>query len=322
MHYLLTATVRWQKGGGKDRVQVRPELVEITESGAPASRWQQSFDAAITDVFQVQADIATKVAQALGGALGAGEERKLSEKPTENLEAYDAFLKGEAASNGMASVDPLSLRKALGFYEQAVALDPNFVQGWARVSMANSALYYWGLPTSTLDERSRQAAEKAVSLAPRRPEGYRALGDYERLIRANFSAALRAVRQGSEPGDGERRHPRRHRACRGGPRPVGRGGRASEAGRASRSAIRHAGAAPGRGARHAPAVSGGSRGSRPGPGARPVEPFCNPRQGLDFPRRRRPEQRSRSSSRGVGSRQPHRACRVLRDLRRPGLGAG
>ena len=99
-HYLLTATVRWQKGGGSSRVQVRPELVEVRESGAPASRWQQSFDAAITDVFQVQSDIATKVAQALGGALGAGEEQRLSEKPTENLAAYDAFLKGEAASSG------------------------------------------------------------------------------------------------------------------------------------------------------------------------------------------------------------------------------
>ena len=100
----------------------------------------------------------------------------------------------------MASADPLSLRKALGFYEQAVALDPDFVQGWARVSMANSALYYWGLPTSTLDERSRQAAEKAVSLAPHRPEGYRALGDYERMIRGNFSAALQQYAKGQSLG--------------------------------------------------------------------------------------------------------------------------
>ena len=72
-----------------------PELVEVTGSGAPTSKWQQPFDAALTDVFQVQSDIATKVAQALGGALGAGEEKRLSEKPTQNLAAYDAFLKGE-----------------------------------------------------------------------------------------------------------------------------------------------------------------------------------------------------------------------------------
>src|SRR5262249_51615836 len=55
--YLLTATVRWQKSGDKSRVQVAPELVEIKESEAPATRWQQPFDASITDVFQVQSDI-------------------------------------------------------------------------------------------------------------------------------------------------------------------------------------------------------------------------------------------------------------------------
>ena len=101
-------------------------------SGAPASKWQQPFDAALTDVFQVQSDIATKVAQALGVALGAGEEKRLSEKPTQNLAAYDAFLKGEEASNSLAADDPPNLRKALGFYEQAVALDPGFAQAWAQ----------------------------------------------------------------------------------------------------------------------------------------------------------------------------------------------
>jgi TolB-like protein/tetratricopeptide (TPR) repeat protein len=189
-HYLLTATVRWQKGAGGSRVQVRPELVEVGESSAPASRWQQPFDAAITDVFQVQSDIATKVAEALGGALGSGEENRLAEKPTENLAAYDAFLKGEAASGGMSAIDPLSLRKALGFYEQAVALDPNFVQAWARVSTTNSNLYYYGLPTQSLADRSRQAAEKAVALAPKRPEGYQAMGDYQRAVLADFPKAL------------------------------------------------------------------------------------------------------------------------------------
>ncbi|HEY2798309.1 MAG TPA: protein kinase [Thermoanaerobaculia bacterium] len=199
-HYLLTATVRWQKGAGGSRVQVRPELVEVRESSAPASRWQQSFDAAITDVFQVQSDIATKVAQALGGALGSGEEQRLAEKPTENLAAYDAFLKGEAASAGMSNSDPLSLRKALGFYEQAVALDPGFVQGWARVSTVNSALYYWGLPSQALDTTAKQAAEKTVALAPRRPEGYQALGDYQRMVKADFEAALQQYAKGQSLG--------------------------------------------------------------------------------------------------------------------------
>ena len=71
--YLLTATVRWQKGaGGASRVQVSPELVEIPRSGAPTSKWQQPFDAALTDVFQVQSDIAARVARELDLALGDG----------------------------------------------------------------------------------------------------------------------------------------------------------------------------------------------------------------------------------------------------------
>ena len=188
--YLLTATVRWQKIGGSSRVHVSPELVDVTQRNAPTSRWQQAFDANLTDVFQVQSDIATKVAQSLGVALGAGEEKRLSEKPTENLAAYDAYLKGEEVSNGMAVTDPPSLRKGLGFYEQALALDPNFAQAWARVSIANSTLYFQSTPTPQLTERARQAAEKAVALAPNRPEGYQALGSYQRLIVVDPSRAL------------------------------------------------------------------------------------------------------------------------------------
>src|SRR5262249_19521604 len=113
--YLLTATVRWDKGSGGNRVQVNPELVEVKESGAPASRWQQPFDAALSDVFQVQSDIATKVAQSLGVALGAGQEKSIADRPTENLAAYDAFLKGEAASAEMSRIDPPGVRRSLPF---------------------------------------------------------------------------------------------------------------------------------------------------------------------------------------------------------------
>jgi TolB-like protein/tetratricopeptide (TPR) repeat protein len=201
--YLLTATVRWEKSGGTNRVHVSPELVDVTRPDAPTSKWQQPFDATLTGVFQVQSEIATKVAQSLGGALGAGEERRLSEKPTQNLEAYDAFLKGEGAANDLAATDPPSLHKAIGFYEQAVALDPEFAQAWARVSSANSFLYVASTPMPALAERSRQAGEKAVALAPNRPEGYLALGEYERRISADYNRAFEQLQKGLRvaPGD-------------------------------------------------------------------------------------------------------------------------
>ena len=187
--YLLTATVRWQKGTGASRVHVSPELVEVRESGAPASKWQQPFDAAVTDIFQVQSDIATRVAQALGVALGSVEEKRLMEKPTQNLAAYEAFLKGEEAMNRLGN-DLSSPRKALGFYEQAVALDPGFAQAWARASQANSWVYRQDSPRPEFAERARQAAEKAAALAPDHPESYLALGIYQGYVLHDRTGAI------------------------------------------------------------------------------------------------------------------------------------
>jgi serine/threonine-protein kinase len=194
--YLLTGTIRWQKGGGTSRVQVSPELVEIKKSGAPASKWQQPFDAQLTEVFQVQSDIATKVAQALGVALGAGDEKRLSEKPTHNLAAYDAFLKAEEAAFSLGTNDVPALRRALASYEEAVALDPGFGEAWAQVSRANSLLYDNATPTPALAERARQAAERVLALAPDRPEGNLALGDYQRLVVRDSHSAMERYVQG------------------------------------------------------------------------------------------------------------------------------
>jgi tetratricopeptide (TPR) repeat protein/TolB-like protein len=130
--YLLMATVRWQKSAGSNRVQVTPELVAVIESQAPASKWQQPFDAAMTDVFQVQADIATQVARALGVALGATDEKQISQKPTENLAAYDAFLKGEEASR------KFYLKEARAAYERAISLDPHFAMAMLGLAQYSS----------------------------------------------------------------------------------------------------------------------------------------------------------------------------------------
>jgi TolB-like protein len=190
--YLLTATLRWEKVGGKSRVHVSPELVDVTHPDAPISKWQQPFDAALTDVFQVQSDIATRVAQALGVVLGAGEEERLTEKPTQNLAAYDAFLRGEEASKGLAAADPPSLRRAIAHYDQAVALDPGFAQAWAQLSRSHSFNYSNSVPTPAEREQARAAAERALALAPGLPAAHLALGDY---YQATLGDWLRASEQ-------------------------------------------------------------------------------------------------------------------------------
>jgi len=187
--YLLTATVRWEKSAGMSRVHVTPELVDVSGSGAPASTWQQPFDANLTDVFQVQSEIASKVAQALGVALGAGETKRLSEKPTENLAAYDSFLKGEELFRGSQN-ERDSERKQLLFYEQAVALDPGFARAWARVAAAGAFLYDSDPSQPELAERSRLAAERALVIAPESPETYYALGAYQRFVMKDNARAF------------------------------------------------------------------------------------------------------------------------------------
>ncbi|MGH7511428.1 MAG: hypothetical protein ACREOQ_00755 [Gemmatimonadales bacterium] len=176
--YLLTGTVRWDKAGSSSRVRVIPELVDARPGQAAHSRWGEQFDAAMTDVFQVQGDIATKVADALGLALADSTQRELTAKPTENLAAYDEFLKGEAASQAMGVTDPPSLRRAIGFYERAVALDSLFATAWARLSHARTRLYANGVPDPALGEQARLAAERARRLKPKEPLVYRAFGAY------------------------------------------------------------------------------------------------------------------------------------------------
>jgi eukaryotic-like serine/threonine-protein kinase len=176
--YLLVGKVRWAKlPGGASRVQVSPELIDTRTADA---RWQRPFDAALTDVFQVQADIAGQVAQALDVELGSTQQKALAARPTQNLAAYDLYLKGQAQyafGPGAAT-----LRQATRYFEQAVALDSGFVAAWVSLSISSGLMYSNGVPLPALTDRARVAAERALALAPHDPSGYWALGAYYRVI--------------------------------------------------------------------------------------------------------------------------------------------
>jgi eukaryotic-like serine/threonine-protein kinase len=188
VQYLLIGKVRWGKGtAGQGRVQVSPELVQVATA---STKWEQPFDAALTDVFQVQADVAARVAQALNVALGAGERQTLAGKPTVNLAAYDAYLKGNEAGAGFDQVAPVELKRAAGYYERAVALDSTFALAWAQLSRAHSLIFYTGTPTTSDVERARTAAERALALSPDLGEAHLALGDYYNFVRSDWARAL------------------------------------------------------------------------------------------------------------------------------------
>ncbi len=195
VRYLLTGRVQWEQGekGGR-RVRVSPELVEVRDGAAPETKWQQSYDTTLSDVFDVQAAVATRVADKLGVVLSPPAEMQLAARPTQNLAAYDAYLRSMALTGN----DPATLRRALAAAEQAVALDSGFAAAWARVSARHTTLYAVSIPTPADADAARQAAERAVALAPTAPEGYIARGLYNLSIahdvaaaRAAFETALR-----------------------------------------------------------------------------------------------------------------------------------
>ena len=192
--YLLVGKVRWEKGdAGRSRVRVSPELIQMSTG---STKWEQPFEASLTDVFQVQADVAGRVAQALDVALGAGAKQALGERPTQNLAAYDAYLKGEEVSRSLNVGDPPTLRRAMVYYEQAVALDSTFIAAWAERARAYSVLYANGVPEPTIAKTALESADRARALGPERPEGYLALAEYHRNVTGNSPRALEQAQLG------------------------------------------------------------------------------------------------------------------------------
>jgi tetratricopeptide (TPR) repeat protein len=95
-------------------------------------------------------------------ALGGDERRKLAERPTSNLAAWDLYLKGEA----LTANDPATLRQAAGYFDQAAALDTTFADAWASLASSLSNLYYNGTPDPEVAGQARDAAERALAIHP------------------------------------------------------------------------------------------------------------------------------------------------------------
>jgi len=192
--YLLAGTVRWAPSSdGKRRVQVVPELIDGRTGDV---KWQQSFDTDITDVFEVQSQIATRVAGALGVALGGSEQVQLTKRPTDNVEAYQLYLKGRA----IQGADPPSLRESSGYLEQAVALDSTFSDAWAALAISQSRLYSNGFASPAIARRAKEALDRTVALDPDAARTHLAAARYDLLVarnqelsRGEMDLALRAA---------------------------------------------------------------------------------------------------------------------------------
>ena len=137
-----------------DQVRVNVQLVNAQTD---SHLWADTYDRKLTDIFGVESEIAKGIAESLQAKLTGREEQALAVKPTNNPEAYDAYLRGLAFE---ARSDFDALGKAISSYEQAVELDPNFALGWARLSRGHALLYF---PRSRRHHcRSARCGEKCV----------------------------------------------------------------------------------------------------------------------------------------------------------------
>jgi TolB-like protein/predicted Zn-dependent protease len=160
-----------------DQIRVNVQLINAQTD---SHLWAETYDRKLTDIFAVESEIAKGIAESLQAKLTGREEQALAVKPTNNPEAYDAYLRGLAIQTRIATLSPDPLRKAIGFFERAVQLDPNFAPAWARLSSAH-AFFYSGLddPTAARRDAAKGALEHAQKLQPNSPETLLALGYYQ-----------------------------------------------------------------------------------------------------------------------------------------------
>jgi len=165
-----------------DQVRVNVQLINAQTD---SHLWAESYDRKLTDIFAVESEIAKRIAESLQAKLTGREKQALAVKPTNNPEAYDAYLRGLVFQARGFSMNAQT--KATAFFERAVQLDPNFALAWARLSRANALLYFNG------DDTTRNAAEHALEnaqkLAPDSPETLLALGYYQYWVLSDYGSA-------------------------------------------------------------------------------------------------------------------------------------
>jgi TolB-like protein/Tfp pilus assembly protein PilF len=180
-----------QKSGEAVRVNV-----QLIKAATDAHLWAETFDRKLTDIFAVESEVAKAIADQLRAKLTGKEEQIIAAKPTDNVEAYDAYLRGLAYSL-KATGSPANLLAAQKYLKEAVRLDPKFALSWAQLSYVDSRGYSTGSLASTvaLREEARQAAETALILQPNLGEAVLAKGYYHYACLKDYDTALHYFEQ-------------------------------------------------------------------------------------------------------------------------------
>ena len=176
-----------------DQVRVNVQLINAQTD---SHLWADTYDRKLTDIFAVESEIAKAIAEQLRAKLTGREEQIIAAKPTNNPEAYDAYLRGLAYSLKTLNTPPNAL-SAQKYLREAVRLDPKFAVAWALLSQVDASGYITLSlqPTVALREEARQAAETALALQPNLGEAVLAKGRYHYSCLKDYDTAVRCYEQ-------------------------------------------------------------------------------------------------------------------------------
>ena len=177
-----------------DSVRVNVQLIKAAND---SHLWADTFDRKLTDIFSVESEVAKTIAEQLRAKLTGQEEQVIAAKPTDNVEAYDAYLRGLAYTLKPVANTPANTLGAQKYLRDAVKLDPKFALAWALLSNTESRGYITQnlQPTVALREEARQAAETALTLQPNLGEAVLAKGYYHYSCLKDYDTAVRYFEQ-------------------------------------------------------------------------------------------------------------------------------
>ena len=166
--------------------------MQLIKAATDAHIWADTFDRKLTDILAVESDVAKAIADQLRVRLTGREEHIIAARPTDNLEAYDAYLRGLAYTLKAGGATPANSLGAQKYLREAVRLDPKFALGWALLSFVDSRGYITAAlgPSIALREESQQAAETALRLDPELGEAVFAKGYYHYACPKDYDTAV------------------------------------------------------------------------------------------------------------------------------------
>jgi TolB-like protein/Tfp pilus assembly protein PilF len=168
--------------------------VQLIRAATDEHLWAESYNRKLDDVFGVEGEVATAIADQLNAKLTGTEQKAVAATPTQNAAAYDAYLRGLSIEHNEYSNNSYFL--AANDYAEAVRLDPNFALAWGRLAAVRSFLYFNRLELNTNTPAAvKEAADRAMALAPEAGESWIAQGSYRYRVQRDFAGALAAYQE-------------------------------------------------------------------------------------------------------------------------------